>query len=93
MRRIPHFSSEDGWGRTPDGRPGHGLVPWSCVSSIAASPPGSGRSRVRALLGVGLGVSFVPGAQAIGLVVIFAKAIVKALLVALHFSTSASSRA
>lgn len=37
------------------------------------------------LLGVGLGVSFVPGARAIGLVVIFATAFVKALLVALNF--------
>jgi caa(3)-type oxidase subunit IV len=38
-----------------------------------------------ALLGVGLGVSLVPGARAIGLVVIFGTAFVKALLVALNF--------
>jgi cytochrome c oxidase subunit 4 len=38
-----------------------------------------------ALLAVGVGVSFVPGARAVGLVVIFATAFVKALLVALNF--------
>jgi cytochrome c oxidase subunit 4 len=38
-----------------------------------------------ALLAVGVGVSFVPGAHALGLVVIFATAFVKALLVALNF--------
>jgi caa(3)-type oxidase subunit IV len=38
-----------------------------------------------ALLGVGLGASLVPGARAVGLVVIFATAIAKALLVALNF--------
>ena len=37
------------------------------------------------LLGVGLAVSLVPGARALGLVVIFATAFVKALLVALNF--------
>jgi caa(3)-type oxidase subunit IV len=38
-----------------------------------------------ALLGVGLGVSLVPGARGVGLVVIFATAVAKALLVALNF--------
>lgn len=38
-----------------------------------------------ALLGVGLGASLVPGGRAVGLVVIFATAFTKALLVALNF--------
>jgi caa(3)-type oxidase subunit IV len=38
-----------------------------------------------ALLAVGVGVSFVPGAHALALVVIFAAAFAKALLVALNF--------
>jgi cytochrome c oxidase subunit 4 len=38
-----------------------------------------------ALLGVGLGVSFVPGGRGVGLVVIYTTAFVKALLVALNF--------
>ncbi len=38
-----------------------------------------------ALFGVGLGASLVPGARAVGLVVIFATAFAKALLVALNF--------
>lgn len=38
-----------------------------------------------ALLGVGLGASLVPGGRAVGLVVIFATAFAKALLVALNF--------
>jgi caa(3)-type oxidase subunit IV len=38
-----------------------------------------------ALLGVGLGASLVPGGRAVALVVIFATAFTKALLVALNF--------
>ena len=38
-----------------------------------------------ALLGVGLGASLLPGGRAVALVVIFATAFVKALLVALNF--------
>jgi caa(3)-type oxidase subunit IV len=38
-----------------------------------------------ALLGLGLAVSLVPGARALGLVVIFVTAFAKALLVALNF--------
>jgi caa(3)-type oxidase subunit IV len=38
-----------------------------------------------ALLGVGLAASLMPGGRAVGLIVIFATAIAKALLVALNF--------
>ena len=38
-----------------------------------------------ALLGVGLAASFIPGGRGIALMVIFATAVVKALLVALNF--------
>jgi cytochrome c oxidase subunit 4 len=38
-----------------------------------------------ALLGVGLAASLVPGGRAVGLVIVFATAVVKALLVALNF--------
>ena len=38
-----------------------------------------------ALLGVGVGASLMPGGRAVGLVVIFSTAVVKALLIALNF--------